>query len=129
MTRAPDIPRPAGYPYGLMNDQGPAEQFGEALRAALLAGKFPNPNREGCPDEGLLKKIGAKRGTLPVGYPTHVHVMQCSPCYTLLENYRAHYRRRLRFTAGAAVLLVLAGVYIVYRERLWAHKCPQRSRM
>ena len=129
MTRAPDIPRPAGYPYGLMNDQGPAEQFGEALRAALLAGKFPNPNREGCPDEGLLKKIAVKRGALPVGHPTHVHIMQCSPCYALLESYRAHYRRRRRFAVAAAVLLVLAFVYVVYRERPYARKCPQRSRM
>ena len=100
-----------------MSDNGPTEQFGEALRAALLAGRFPNPSREGCPEDGLLKRMAAKQGVLPVGHPTHVHIMQCSPCYQRLEGYRATYRQRRVLAAAAAVLVVLAAGYGAYQ--LW----------
>jgi hypothetical protein len=99
-----------------MNDPSPTEQFGDALRAALLAGKFPNPNREGCPEERVLKQMGAKRGVLPVGHPVHVHVMQCSPCFQHLEGFRSIHRRRRTLVAAAAAVVVVAAGYGVYRE-------------
>ena len=113
-----------------MSDQGPTEQFGEALKAALLAGRFPNPNREGCPPPDLLKQMAAKRGALPIGDPTHVHVMQCSPCYQLLESYRAQYRRRRALAAAAAVLVLFGAGYGVYHEwpDVFSRNQPQLSR-
>jgi hypothetical protein len=112
-----------------MSDNGSAEQFGEALRAALLAGRFPNPNHEGCPEDGLLKRMAARQGILPVGDPTHVHIMQCSPCYLRLEGYRAANRRRRAIAAAAAVFLVLAAGYGAYRwwpstQAQFAHNQP-----
>jgi hypothetical protein len=91
-----------------MSDQGSTEQFGEALRGALLAGRFPNPTREGCPQPDLLKRLAEKRTTLPVGDPVHVHVMQCSPCFQQLEGYRAQFRRRRMIAVAAAAIVVLA---------------------
>lgn len=105
-----------------MNDHSPTEQFGDALRAALLAGKFPNPNREGCPEERVLKQMGAKRGILPPGHPVHVHVMQCSPCFQHLETFRSIHRRRRTIIAAALSILVLATGYCVYREWSCARK-------
>ena len=105
---------------GRMSDNGPTEQFGEALRASLLAGRFPNPNREGCPEDELLRRMAAKKGILPVGHPTHVHVMQCSPCFQQLERHRINHRRRLMLAAAAAILLVLAAGYGAYRQLPWA---------
>ena len=99
-----------------MSELGPAEQFGEALRAALRAGKFPNPTREGCPDERLIKQMAAKRGALPVGHSTHAHIMQCSPCYQQLEIYRAQYRGRRTLAVAASVLVVLGAGYGAYHE-------------
>ena len=113
-----------------MNDHSPTEQFGDALRAALLAGKFPNPNREACPEQRVLEQMGAKRGVLPVGHPVHVHVMQCSPCFQQLEGFRSVHRRRRAIIAAAASFVVLAAGYGVYREwpsarRLVAQNPPQ----
>lgn len=99
-----------------MSELGPAEQFGEALRAALRAGKFPNPMREGCLDERLIKQMAAKRGSLPIGHSTHAHIMQCSPCYQQFEIYRAQYRWRRTLAVAASVLVVLAAGYGAYRE-------------
>ena len=110
-----------------MSDNGPAEQFGEALRAALLAGRFANPSREGCPEDELLKRMGSKQGILPIGHPTHVHVMQCSPCYQRLENYRSNHRRRRAFATAAAVLLVLSVGYGAYRQWPWARTQVTRN--
>ena len=112
-----------------MSDNGSTEQFGEALRAALLAGRFPNPNHEGCPEDGLLKRIAARQGMLPVGDPKHVHIMQCSPCYQRLEGYRAANRQRRRIAAAAIVFLVLAAGYGAYRwgpstQDQFAHNQP-----
>ncbi len=104
-----------------MADQGPTEQFGEALTAALRAGRFPNPNREGCPPADVLNRLAAKRGALPIGDPVHVHVMQCSPCYQFLEGRRGHYRQRRMLAAVAAILVFLASGYGIYRA--W----PQRA--
>ena len=114
-----------------MSDQGPTEQFGEALRDALLAGRFPNPNRDGCPQPNLLQKMAAKRDTLPVGDPTHVHVMQCSPCYQQLEGYRTQYRRRRALVAAAAVIVVLASGLGIYHAwpGLFSRNQPELSRV
>ncbi|MBV8844243.1 MAG: hypothetical protein JO307_15660 [Bryobacterales bacterium] len=114
-----------------MSDQGPTEQFGEALRAALLAGSFPNPTREGCPQPDLLKKMAGKRRTLPVGDPVHVHVMQCSPCYQQLEGYRAQFRRRSTVAVAAAAIVVLAagiGIYQVWPTLLNSNR-PELNRV
>lgn len=110
-----------------MSDNGPAEQFGEALRTALLAGRFPNPNREGCPEDELLKRMGAKQGILPIGHPTHVHIMQCSPCYQRLESYRVGHRRQSAFAAAAALLLVLLVGYGAYRQWPWTRTLVTRN--
>jgi len=114
-----------------MSDQGPTEQFGEALRAALLAGRFPNPTREGCPQPDLLKKMAETRATLPVGDPVHVHVMQCSPCYQQLEGYRSQFRRRRTLAAAAAAIVVLAAGLGIYEAwpTLFNRNRPELSRV
>ena len=114
-----------------MSDQGPTEQFGEALRAALIAGRFPNPTREGCPQPDLLKQIAEKRSTLPVGDPVHVHVMKCSPCYQRLEGYRAQFRRRRTLAVAAAAIVVLAAGLGIYEAwpTLVNRNTPELSRV
>jgi hypothetical protein len=71
--------------------------------------------------------MAARRGVLPIGHPTHVHVMQCSPCYQRLEGYRASYRWRRTFAAAAAVLLVLAAGYGAYQQWPWARNLIARN--
>jgi len=100
-----------------MRDKGPADQFGDALKKALLAGDYPNPNGEGCPEDSLLKRMATRQGVLPVGDSKHVHIMQCSPCYQRLAGYRADIKRRRAVTAAAAILLVVAAGYGAYQ--LW----------
>jgi hypothetical protein len=113
-----------------MSDQGPTEQFGEALRAALLAGRFPNPTREGCPQPDLLKRMAEKRANMPVGDPVHVHVMQCSPCYQQLESYRAQFRRRRTLAvAAAAIALLAAGVGVYEAWPTLFRNRPELSRV
>ena len=43
---------------------------------------FPNPRREGCPDEHILKALAERR--LALSDPALVHVASCSPC---VEEY------------------------------------------
>ena len=40
---------------------------------------FPNPNREGCPDEDTLMALAA--GRLPIDNPACLHVASCSECF------------------------------------------------
>ena len=40
---------------------------------------FPNPNREGCPDEETLMALA--EGRLPIDNPVCLHVASCSECF------------------------------------------------
>jgi hypothetical protein len=40
---------------------------------------FPNPNREGCPDEETLMALAG--GRLPIENPVCLHVASCSECF------------------------------------------------
>ena len=54
-------------------------------RDFLLKG-FPNPEREGCPDENTLRAFA--EGRLPEDHPARLHLGSCSECYAEYLHYR-----------------------------------------
>jgi hypothetical protein len=84
------------------------------LLKRFFANAFPNPNREGCPDQTVLRAIAA--ATLPLDHPALAHVSSCSPCYTEVESltkeFQAARRRKVHLLAAAAVVAVAGGVVL-----------------
>lgn len=56
----------------------------DLLKEYLLTA-FPNPQRKGCPDEGILKALAERR--LAPTDPALVHVASCSECYEEYLDY------------------------------------------
>lgn len=46
---------------------------------------FPNPEREGCPDEETLVALAENR--LPPAHPARFHIGSCSECYAEYRGY------------------------------------------
>jgi len=49
------------------------------LLKEFLLEAFPNPDREGCPDEETLIALAENR--LPPAHPARLHLGSCSECY------------------------------------------------
>lgn len=47
---------------------------------------FPNPEREGCPDEETVKALAERR--LPLNQPAMLHIASCSECYAEYRHIR-----------------------------------------
>jgi hypothetical protein len=45
----------------------------------FLLEAFPNPDRDGCPDEETIMALAADR--LPIDHPACLHVGSCSECF------------------------------------------------
>jgi hypothetical protein len=74
-------------------------------------GRYPNPDRVGCPPREVL--ITLARRQRPLGDPAYEHLKQCSPCYlegrAIQEADALHSRRRIVTWAAAAVLILATG--------------------
>jgi hypothetical protein len=81
----------------------------DALGRGLLK-EFPNPNRVGCPDAVVLKKIASRRMALTDAEKWLDHLGSCSPCYRDFLQLRAEHRERrtrMIFAVAASVLIVV----------------------
>jgi hypothetical protein len=84
--------------------QNPPEAFEEFLLNA-----YPNPGRDGCPGDEVLKQLAGKK--LPIDHPAVMHVGRCSPCYREFKAFQGQLLRRqalVRIAATAAVIAILS---------------------
>src|ERR1017187_4625129 len=56
----------------------------------FLLEAFPNPERNGCPDESTLKALAENR--LPLDDPASLHVGSFSECYAEYRHYRLDWK-------------------------------------
>ena len=84
-------------------DRG-SEDFRKAVR-----GRFPNPNRLGCPPPEIIDALA--HHTLSPDHPAAEHLVTCSPCYEQFLATRRKIRRSrsLRMAGIAALIFALAG--------------------
>ena len=86
----------------------------------LVRGRFPNPERIGCPAPEIVDAL-ARHALLP-DHPAAEHVATCSPCYERFLTTRSQIRRR-RLVSTAAVLAIclvaagLTGYLILIKKR------------
>jgi hypothetical protein len=103
------------------------EEFnGEEKRMLDLLGKglsrdFPNPQRVGCPDSALLRRIALRRVPLSEADRWLNHFSSCSPCFQEFTQFReqAVQRRRTQVCLAAAAVLIFA-----VAGWLWVHTRP-----
>lgn len=50
-----------------------------------LAEDFPNPTRQGCPDESVLRQVAEHPAQM--SEETLNHITLCSPCYNLFSDF------------------------------------------
>ena len=79
-----------------------------------LSRDFPNPQRVGCPDSGVLRGIALHKVPLAEADRWLDHFSSCSPCFQEFTQFRkqtldGRRRTRMWLAAAAMVLLVLAG--------------------
>jgi hypothetical protein len=91
------------------------ELNGEEKRILDLLGKglsrdFPNPQRVGCPDSALLRRIALRKVPLSEADRWLTHFSSCSPCFQEFTQFRkqAAERRRTQVWLVAAAVLVFA---------------------
>jgi hypothetical protein len=98
-----------------------------------LREQYPNPQREGCPGEAILRKLAL--GSLPLAEaePWLDHLGRCSECFCEFEmlKIKISRQRRLRLSlAAAAVLLLGISAAIWFRsahEQKNAAHAPDRT--
>jgi hypothetical protein len=83
----------------------------DVLGRGLLK-EFPNPERSGCPDSDVLKRIAHKTMHLTEAEKWLDHLGSCSPCYKDFSELRKvrEVQRRRTLLAIAASILVAVGI-------------------
>jgi hypothetical protein len=81
----------------------PPEAFEEFLLHA-----YPNPGRDGCPGDEVIKKLAAKE--LPIDHPAVMHVGRCSPCYREFRAFQEKLSRRRALVRIGALAVVIAAL-------------------
>src|SRR5271155_3726282 len=99
------------------------EEFnGEEKRILDLLGKglsrdFPNPQRVGCPDSALLRRIALRKVPLSEADRWLTHFSSCSPCFQEFTQFRkqAVERRRTQIWLAVAAVFIfaIAGWFLV----------------
>ena len=79
-----------------------------------LSRDFPNPQRVGCPDSGVLRGIALHKVPLAEADRWLDHFSSCSPCFQEFTQFRkqaldGRRRTQMWLAAAAMVFLVLAG--------------------
>jgi hypothetical protein len=76
-----------------------------------LSRDFPNPQRVGCPDSGVLRDIALHKVPLAEADRWLNHFSSCSPCFQEFRQFRRQAldgRRRTQMWLAAAAMIVLA---------------------
>jgi hypothetical protein len=77
----------------------------------------PNPAREGCPGERVLRAIAANE--LPESDPARLHLASCSPCFAEFRAFKESLKRRRQKVLTwlvAVCLLTAVGIGIVLTQ-------------
>lgn len=94
------------------------------LRHDALSG-FPNPDREGCPTQAVLKAMALRRTKADLTQLPVSHIASCSPCfreYTQLRKTAQHQRiAKIMIAVAASILLVVGAV------AFWPRRAPIES--
>src|SRR5579863_1639419 len=85
---------------------------------------FPNPNREGCPNQLRLRAIANRDKRLTLADLPASHIVSCSPCFREYERLRraALLSRGVRI---AAVSLTAVALLFVTARFVWNHVGPK----
>jgi hypothetical protein len=77
----------------------------------------PNPDRIGCPGEGVLRALARKE--LPIDHPARRHLGECSPCFIEFREFLWESRRSRQKRKVVLFALVAAGLltYWAVHER------------
>ena len=67
----------------------------------------PNPDRVGCPDLAVLKRLALHRNRIALDDPVIDHVAECSECFRECRSYRRRHTWLLVGLAGALVSLAV----------------------
>jgi hypothetical protein len=86
-----------------------------------LSRDFPNPQRVGCPDSALLRRIALRKVPLSEADRWLNHFSSCSPCFQEFTQFRkqAVERRRTRAWLTVAAVLIFA-----VADWLWVRNRP-----
>lgn len=71
----------------------------------VAATAFPNPTRDGCPDDSVLALVAARSLDIVAGADTINHVASCSPCFQRVQALRRRSTTRRRAAGGAGLAL------------------------
>jgi hypothetical protein len=87
---------------------GQDEKVWTRLKQSLRE-QYPNPHREGCPEEAMLKGLAFGTVRLEQAAAWLDHLGHCSPCFLDFERFRtqASRWRRLSLSLAAAAILLL----------------------
>src|ERR1035441_1280438 len=114
---------------------GQFDRLKSQLQDSILS-DYPNPERKGCPGDGVLKDLAARPLDDSLeGDPSWHHVTHCSKCYREFLGFRAELRRKanarlakIGVAAATAAALIAAGAFLAIRE--WAPpKRPQNAEL
>lgn len=81
---------------------------------------FPNPNREGCPNQSRLRAIANRDKRLTLADLQASHIVSCSPCFREYERLR----RAALLSGGVRIAIVsLAAVALIFLTArfVWNH--------
>jgi hypothetical protein len=65
----------------------------EKLREHVLA-HYPNPERKGCPDPAILKKMIEAPGEVTLAALNNLHIFKCAECTRLIMELRQKKQQR-----------------------------------
>jgi hypothetical protein len=91
------------------------ERVRKELQAAALR-EFPNPERIGCPEPGVLDDMSRRK--IEMTQAQLHHITHCSPCFQTFLSIREEIRRRravrFRIAAAAGAAVIAVGVFVYW---------------
>jgi hypothetical protein len=94
------------------------ERLLEAGRS-VFSTAFPNPNREGCPGQEVIRGIAFRKVDLAQHRVFMIHMSRCSPCFNDYATFRKEAQRakaRRALAIAAAVIFVIGLVGLLWFE-------------
>ena len=108
-------------------DESPEQRYDrikDQLQQSILR-DYPNPNREGCPGDAVVRQVAAR--TELQKDEVWQHITHCSPCYAEFLQFKDEFRtrgkqrlqsRRRALMVGSLAVVAGGGVSVlVLRER------------
>ncbi len=74
----------------------------------IFAENFPNPTREGCPSQQVLRAMAFRHRQLSITAAPIDHLTICSPCFQEYSRYRKQAQQRTILSGAIAAAAVLA---------------------